>query len=179
MLIPHAPPAPPLPLGVAMIGAPFRRPPMFASRLSRALRASGLRAPFAAVPCGKATPPADEKRSMAPPAHVETELVHSSLVARYSDADARGTHHCRAIRDRAERRRWWDGGGLFVLEDLHEGDLPTVKFIGASLRNLPSRRVIVLVFARPEVHAAVPNLWAVRSPSQRSAGASWTACPTV
>ena len=46
---------------------------------------------------------------------------------------------------------------LLVLEDLHWGDLPTVKFIDAALRE--DRPLMVLGLARPEVHATFPGLW--------------------
>jgi predicted ATPase len=51
---------------------------------------------------------------------------------------------------------------LLVLEDLHWGDLPTVKFVDAALRNLQELPLCVLSLARPEVHAVFPNLWAER-----------------
>ena len=51
---------------------------------------------------------------------------------------------------------------VLVLEDLHWGDLPTVKFVDAALRNLPHCRLFVLAFGRPEVHAVFPRLWAER-----------------
>ncbi len=51
---------------------------------------------------------------------------------------------------------------LLVLEDLHWGDLPTVKFVDAALRNLPQSRFFVLAFGRPELHGVFPRLWAER-----------------
>ncbi|MFO0590297.1 MAG: protein kinase [Polyangiaceae bacterium] len=51
---------------------------------------------------------------------------------------------------------------LLILEDLHWGDLPTVKFVDAALRNLPQSRFLVLAFGRPEVHGVFPRLWADR-----------------
>ncbi len=51
---------------------------------------------------------------------------------------------------------------VLVLEDLHWGDLPTVKFVDAALRNLPHCRLFVLAFGRPEVHGLFPRLWADR-----------------
>jgi tetratricopeptide (TPR) repeat protein len=47
-----------------------------------------------------------------------------------------------------------------VLEDLHWGDLPSVRFVDAALRELDGKRFCVLAFARPEVHATFPDLWA-------------------
>ncbi|MBK8254642.1 MAG: protein kinase [Polyangiaceae bacterium] len=51
---------------------------------------------------------------------------------------------------------------VLVLEDLHWGDLPTVKFVDAALRNLPDSRLFVLAFGRPEVSSVFPRLWAER-----------------
>ena len=48
---------------------------------------------------------------------------------------------------------------LVVLEDLHWGDLPSVTYLARSLRDLAARPLMVLAFARPEVHQAFPNLW--------------------
>ena len=51
---------------------------------------------------------------------------------------------------------------LIVLEDLHWGDLPTIKFIDATLRGLHDRPLMVLALARPEVHDLFPKMWASR-----------------
>jgi tetratricopeptide (TPR) repeat protein len=51
---------------------------------------------------------------------------------------------------------------LLVLEDLHWGDAATVRLIDATLRNLRDRPLLLLVLARPEVHARFPGLWAER-----------------
>lgn len=48
---------------------------------------------------------------------------------------------------------------LLVLEDLHWGDLPTVRFVDAALRNLKNRPLLVLALARPEVEEHFPKLW--------------------
>jgi len=48
---------------------------------------------------------------------------------------------------------------LFVLEDLHWGDVPSVEFIDAALRALHDRPFVVLALARPEVDEVFPNLW--------------------
>jgi tetratricopeptide (TPR) repeat protein len=52
---------------------------------------------------------------------------------------------------------------LILLEDLQWGDLPSVQFIDATLRNLCDRPLMVLAMARPEVHLVFPELWAGRS----------------
>src|SRR5262249_7800324 len=49
---------------------------------------------------------------------------------------------------------------VIVLEDLHWGDLPTVKFVELALRELRDRRLFVLALARPEVDDLFPRLWA-------------------
>jgi hypothetical protein len=51
---------------------------------------------------------------------------------------------------------------LLILEDLHWGDLPTVRFVDAALSALKDRPFMVLASARPEVHETFPKLWAER-----------------
>jgi len=51
---------------------------------------------------------------------------------------------------------------VIVLEDLHWGDLPTVKLIDSALRALPDRPWFVVALARPEIHELFPRLWADR-----------------
>ncbi len=51
---------------------------------------------------------------------------------------------------------------LLVLEDLQWGDLPTVRFVEAALRDLADRPLMVLALARPEVRDVFPQLWAER-----------------
>jgi predicted ATPase len=51
---------------------------------------------------------------------------------------------------------------VIVLEDLHWGDLPSVKLLDAALRTLEGRPLVVLAFARPEVHDLFPRMWAER-----------------
>jgi serine/threonine protein kinase/tetratricopeptide (TPR) repeat protein len=48
---------------------------------------------------------------------------------------------------------------LLVLEDLHWGDLSTVEYIDTALRTLQERPLMVLAFARPEVHELFFRLW--------------------
>jgi eukaryotic-like serine/threonine-protein kinase len=50
-----------------------------------------------------------------------------------------------------------------VLEDLHWGDAPSLGFVGAALRDLVERPLLVLALSRPEVHDAFPGLWADRA----------------
>jgi serine/threonine protein kinase/tetratricopeptide (TPR) repeat protein len=54
------------------------------------------------------------------------------------------------------------GPALLVLEDLHWGDVSTVKLIDSTLGNLRDRPITVLALARPEVHDVFPKLWANR-----------------
>lgn len=51
---------------------------------------------------------------------------------------------------------------LIVLEDLHWGDLPTVRFIDGALRRLGNLPWMVLALARPEVSDVFPKVWAER-----------------
>src|SRR5262249_31320173 len=51
---------------------------------------------------------------------------------------------------------------VVVLEDLHWGDLPTVKVVDGLLRNLRDVPLMILASARPEVHDLFPNTWLQR-----------------
>jgi tetratricopeptide (TPR) repeat protein len=55
---------------------------------------------------------------------------------------------------------------LLVLEDLHWGDLPTVRFVDTALRTQRDRPWMVLALARPEVHDLFPRLWVERGLSE-------------
>ncbi|MDB4977623.1 MAG: hypothetical protein JWN48_5964 [Myxococcaceae bacterium] len=55
-----------------------------------------------------------------------------------------------------------EGPLLLVLEDLHWGDLPSVRFVDAALRELSESPIMVLALARPEVHERFARLWAER-----------------
>jgi len=57
---------------------------------------------------------------------------------------------------------------LLVLEDLHWGDLPSVRFVDAALRALREKPLMVLALARPDVVELFPRLWAERSALQIS-----------
>jgi eukaryotic-like serine/threonine-protein kinase len=52
---------------------------------------------------------------------------------------------------------------VIVLEDLHWGDVPSVRAIDSIIRQLPERPVFVLALARPEVDTVFPRLWHERS----------------
>jgi hypothetical protein len=72
------------------------------------------------------------------------------------------------------RRAWADfiaaecaaGPIVVVLEDLHWGDLPTVRSLDAALRDLSERPLFVLALARPEIHEVFPRLWSARGASE-------------
>jgi eukaryotic-like serine/threonine-protein kinase len=49
---------------------------------------------------------------------------------------------------------------LIVLDDLQWGDLPSVTYLDAALLALSARPLMVLAFARPDVHDVFPSLWA-------------------
>jgi tetratricopeptide (TPR) repeat protein len=51
---------------------------------------------------------------------------------------------------------------VLVLEDMQWGDLPTVRFVDAALRNLRDEPLFVAAFARPEIRDLFPELWAER-----------------
>jgi tetratricopeptide (TPR) repeat protein len=55
---------------------------------------------------------------------------------------------------------------VVVLDDLHWGDLPTVRFVDSALRALHESPLFVLAMARPEVNETFPNLWRERSLQQ-------------
>ena len=87
------------------------------------------------------------------------------------DVQLRAARHDPMLMGDQMRRAWEDCARapsaraqpvVLVLEDLHWGDLPTVRFVDAALRNLRDRPLIVLALARPEVHELFPRLWAER-----------------
>jgi tetratricopeptide (TPR) repeat protein len=51
---------------------------------------------------------------------------------------------------------------LLVIEDMHWGDLPSIKLIDRALAELSERPLLVLALARPEVHELFPRLWIER-----------------
>ena len=65
---------------------------------------------------------------------------------------------------------------LMVLEDLHWGDVSTIKLIDQALRELPELPWMVLAFARPEVNELFPRLWSERLQEIRLGGLSRRAC---
>ena len=59
---------------------------------------------------------------------------------------------------------------LVVFEDLQWGDLPTVRFVDAALRNLHESPLMVLALGRPELGTLFPSLWVERSPTEMRLG---------
>jgi tetratricopeptide (TPR) repeat protein len=53
---------------------------------------------------------------------------------------------------------------VILLEDLHHGDLPTVRFVDAALGAARGQPLFVLALARPEVGALFPRLWEAHAP---------------
>ncbi|HEY8077211.1 MAG TPA: AAA family ATPase, partial [Labilithrix sp.] len=51
---------------------------------------------------------------------------------------------------------------VLVLEDLHWGDLPSVKFVDSALRSLHDKPFMVFALARPEVKDSFPDLFSER-----------------
>ncbi len=80
------------------------------------------------------------------------------LRAARADAQLLGDQMRRAFEDLL-RGELSAGPLLIVLEDLHWGDLPSVKFIDHALRALADRPLLVLALARPEVRELFPGLW--------------------
>ena len=48
---------------------------------------------------------------------------------------------------------------VLILEDLHWGDRATVNVLDLALRHLSEQPLLILAFARPEVHKTFPGLW--------------------
>jgi eukaryotic-like serine/threonine-protein kinase len=109
-------------------------------------------------------PPAERARVVAflgELAHVPARAGDPTLAAARRDAVVMGDQLRRAWDDwlaaESERRPV-----VLVLEDLHVGDLSTVKLCDAALRNLRERPLLVLALARPEIDLMFPQLWAER-----------------
>ena len=52
---------------------------------------------------------------------------------------------------------------VLVLEDMHWGDVPTVRFVDAALAALERSPFFLVALARPEVHDVFPKLWQGRN----------------
>jgi serine/threonine protein kinase/tetratricopeptide (TPR) repeat protein len=60
---------------------------------------------------------------------------------------------------------------VVVVEDLHWGDLPSVKLLDAALRHAGALPLVVIGLARPDVHRQFPALWAERRRDELHLGA--------
>lgn len=85
------------------------------------------------------------------------ERSHLLAVAR-TDPMLMGDQMCRAFEDwiHAECEQH---PVLLLLDDLHFGDLPTVRLIDAALRHARELPLCVLALARPEISRIFPNIW--------------------
>ncbi|MDB4997031.1 MAG: protein kinase, partial [Myxococcaceae bacterium] len=103
-----------------------------------------------------------------------TEFLGELVGSPFSDRDSvqlRAARQDAMLMGDQMRRAWEDWLSaeckaqpvIIVLEDLHWGDLPSVKFLDSALRNLEERPLMVVAFARPEVHDVFPHLWSERS----------------
>ena len=54
------------------------------------------------------------------------------------------------------------GAIVLVLEDLHWGDLPSLRLVDSALRVLCDHPIFVIATGRPELHDLFPRLWAER-----------------
>jgi len=105
-----------------------------------------------------------------------SEFIGELVGTSYADGNENDSVQLRAARQDAMlmgdqmRRAWEDwilaetsvGSVLLVLEDLHWGDLPSIRFVDAALRIARERPLMVVAFARPEVHEIFPKLWVDR-----------------
>jgi tetratricopeptide (TPR) repeat protein len=97
------------------------------------------------------------------------ELVGTRF-ADQSSVQLRAARHDAMLMGDQMRRAWEDWIAvecaaqpvLIILEDLQWGDLPSVRFMEAALRNLEESPLMILAMARPDVHDVFPGLWAER-----------------
>jgi eukaryotic-like serine/threonine-protein kinase len=117
-------------------------------------------------------------RNVSPPEQARvTEFLGEMIGASFSEEESAQAVQLRAARGDAvlmgdQMRRAWedfvaaecaDRPIIIVLEDLHWGDLPTVKYIDAVLRHAQDAPLMVMALARPEVNHLFPELWAGRN----------------
>ncbi len=131
------------------------------------------RALVAAVgPTSGSRPPPSDTRSLDEAARAAVFLgelvgapfpdeVSAQLRAARADPVLMGDQLRRAAEDLL-RAACAEGPVILVLEDLQWGDLPTVTFVDAALRNLADLPLLVLALARPEVEEVFPRLWVDR-----------------
>ncbi len=58
------------------------------------------------------------------------------------------------------------GPVVVLLDDLHWGDLPSVRLFDHALRALREAPLLVAALARPEVHTTFPALWSAHDPTE-------------
>jgi eukaryotic-like serine/threonine-protein kinase len=111
-----------------------------------------------------AVAPADRERVgafLGELAHVPADDRVAMVAAARRDPVTMGDHLRRAWDDwlaaECDRRPV-----VLVLEDLHLGDLSTVKLVDSALRNLRERPLLVLALARPEIDLVFPGMWSER-----------------
>lgn len=97
-----------------------------------------------------------------------SERSHWLAVAR-TDAMFMGDQMCRAFEDwiHAECEQH---PVLLLLDDLHFGDLPTIRLVDAALRHARELPLCVLALARPEIARIFPNIWADRGAQEVRVG---------
>jgi tetratricopeptide (TPR) repeat protein len=99
------------------------------------------------------------------------------------DPEAPGPALAAAVRDprlmgESMRVAWLDwlagecarGPVVLVLDDLHWGDMPSVRFVDVALGQLADQPLFVLALARPDVHTHFRRLWGDRLDLQISLG---------
>ena len=102
-----------------------------------------------------------------------SEFLGELVGAHFDDDDSpqlRGARRDPMLLGEQMRRAWEDwilaetaaGPIALIVEDMHWGDVPTVKLIDGALRLAEGRPFFVLAFARPEVHGMFPHLWSER-----------------
>ncbi len=85
--------------------------------------------------------------------------AHPALAAARRDPVEMGDHVERAFLDLVDATTR-DGPLLLVLDDLHWGDLPSIRLLEATLTALSDRPIGLVALARPEVLTRFPGLWA-------------------
>jgi hypothetical protein len=86
----------------------------------------------------------------------------ATLRAARLDAPLMADHTLRAWQD------WIRAEGaarplVLVLDDLHWGDAPSVRYLESIVRNLADAPVLIFALARPEVEETFPDLWKLRT----------------
>jgi len=91
--------------------------------------------------------PEDESARLVPAGLTDPQVLHEQIAQAFAEFLA------------AECRQ---GPVVLILEDLHWGDVPSVRLVDGALRQLAEQPLFVLCMARPEVSEQFPDLWAQR-----------------